>query len=70
MASPNTLTRRAATPGRSLGQYVCVVCRQQRQLFRLKPHKVYACATCIVLHGGPSALFAHLRKVDPVWVVM
>lgn len=43
--------------------YVCVVCRQQKTLLRLRPQKLYACKGCIDEHGGKDMLLSRLRQV-------
>lgn len=43
--------------------YVCVVCRQQKTLLRLRPQKLYACKECIDEHGGKDMLLSRLRQV-------
>lgn len=52
MASPSTIERRKQEAAPQARVFVCIFCRKQKSLTRLRPHKWYACASCIAEQGG------------------
>ena len=61
MASPTTLQRREQAPVQQVRAWVCIFCRGQRTLMRLRPTKFLACKDCLAKQGSVEAA---LRTIE------